>query len=162
MPTSRTVCTVSSRLRGATPDLIERARSSAAEDVAHAHKEAQAAEQQLNSINGRIQQAAREAGRRAALTPQQRQAEQAAREQHAARQQTRASQAPLPAPRITGPEGPSSARPEGSSSWMPPGVRDGNFGEAASGVIPSPAAQGGRADGAAGARAPYMSRATPG
>jgi hypothetical protein len=92
---------------GATPDLVERAKTAAAEDVAHAHEEARAAEQQLNTINGRIQQAALETERRAALTPQQWQAEQAARKQHAARQQTRTSQAPLPAPRITGPEGPS-------------------------------------------------------
>ncbi|CAL9672746.1 hypothetical protein SUDANB176_07528 (plasmid) [Streptomyces sp. enrichment culture] len=92
---------------GAAPDLIERARTAAAEDVAHAHREAQAAKEQLNNINSRIQQATREAERRAGLTPQQRQAEQAARRQHAAPQPTRTPQAPLPAPKITGPEGPS-------------------------------------------------------
>ncbi|MFJ2566574.1 hypothetical protein ACIO02_27195 [Streptomyces sp. NPDC087568] len=91
----------------ATPDLIERARTAAAEDVAHAHKAAQAAKQQLNDINGRIEQGAQEAKRRADLTPRQRQAEQAARQQHAARQSTRTSQAPLPALKVTGPEGPS-------------------------------------------------------
>jgi hypothetical protein len=91
----------------ATPDLIERAKTAAAEDVAHALRAAQAAKQQLDGINSRIQQAAQEAERRAGLTPQQRQAEQVARRQHAARQQARPSPVPPPGPKITGPEGPS-------------------------------------------------------
>ncbi|WP_159025327.1 hypothetical protein [Streptomyces pluripotens] len=92
---------------GAEPHLIERARASAAEDLAHARSAAQASQNQLNDINSRIQQAAQEAERRAGLTPQQRQAEEAIRQEHAAQRPTRHLQVPRPGPKITGPEGPS-------------------------------------------------------
>ncbi len=89
----------------AAPELIETARTAAAEDVSHARGTAQALQHQLKDINGRIQQAAQEAERRTHLTSQQRQAEQAARQQHAAaRQQAQTSQAPAPTPRISGPQ----------------------------------------------------------
>jgi hypothetical protein len=89
----------------AAPELIERARTAAAEDVAHAREAARTVQNQLNDVNGRIQQAAQEVERRSALTPQQRQAEQAVRQQQRAQQQqAQASQAPATAPRITGPD----------------------------------------------------------
>ncbi len=102
---------------GAAPELIERARTAATEDVVHAREAAQTVQNQLNGVNSRIQQAAQEVERRAGLTPQQRQAEQAARQQHAAQQRTGQqspgiSQMPTPAPKIHGPQGPS---PSGAS-----------------------------------------------
>ncbi|GGZ82197.1 hypothetical protein ACFOOM_22375 [Streptomyces echinoruber] len=70
----------------AAPDPIERAKTAAAKEVAHALQAAQTAKRQPNDINGLIQQAVQEAERRVGLTPQQRQTEQATRRQHAARQ----------------------------------------------------------------------------
>ncbi|MGW7256742.1 hypothetical protein [Streptomyces sp. NPDC054834] len=92
---------------GAEADLIERARTSAAEDLSHSRTAAQAAQNQLNDINSRIQQTVQEAERRASLTPQAAQAERTARQQYAAQRPTPHPQAPPPAPKITGPEGPS-------------------------------------------------------
>lgn len=87
---------------GATPELIERAKASAAEDVTHAREAAQAAQNQVRDINSRIRHVAEEVERRAALTPERRQAEEAVRHQSAQAPQA----APSP-PKIPGPEGPS-------------------------------------------------------
>ncbi|WP_406475704.1 nucleotidyl transferase AbiEii/AbiGii toxin family protein [Streptomyces sp. NBC_01615] len=92
---------------GAEPDIIERARTAATEDVAHAREAAEAARTHLNDVNGLIHQAGQEVERRVGLTPQQRQAEQAARQQLAAQRQAQTPQVPPPAPKIAGPEGPS-------------------------------------------------------
>ncbi|MFJ6742827.1 hypothetical protein ACIQOU_28540 [Streptomyces sp. NPDC091279] len=91
---------------GAAPDLIERARNAAFEDVTHARETARTTHHQFNDIQGRIQQTSREQERRTTLTPQQRQTEETARQQHA-HQQARTPQPAPPAPKITGPEGPS-------------------------------------------------------
>ncbi|MET8451633.1 zeta toxin family protein [Streptomyces sp. NPDC005209] len=91
----------------AAPGLIAQARVSAAEDVAHAREAAHAAQKKIDSVNSRIHLAAEEVQRRAGLTPQQRQAEQAARMQHAEQQHPQAAPTPRPTPKITGTEGPS-------------------------------------------------------
>lgn len=96
---------------GAAPELIERARAAAAEDVIHARRTALAAQSQLSEIRGRIQQVAQEAERRSGLTPLQRAVEQAARQQRVRHHQGRSQQAPPDVPKITGTKGPARKGP---------------------------------------------------
>ncbi|MGW3498488.1 glycosyltransferase family 4 protein [Streptomyces sp. NPDC001020] len=90
----------------AAPELIERARASAAEDVTSAREAARAIQNQISDVNSRIQRAAEETQRRTGLTQQQRQAEQVARLQHATQRQAQTPSTPQPVPKITDAGGP--------------------------------------------------------